>query len=47
MNRPDTAQHQHLLVPMKNHKDEIVGVIQLINRKNDYQTKLHSENYRK
>jgi HD-GYP domain-containing protein (c-di-GMP phosphodiesterase class II) len=35
-----------LVVPMKNHKDEIVGVIQLINRKINYQTKLNRENYR-
>lgn len=35
-----------LAVPMKNHKGEIVGVIQLINRKSDFQTKLNGENYR-
>lgn len=34
-----------LAVPMKNHKDEIIGVIQLINRKNDFQIKLNRENY--
>lgn len=35
-----------LAVPMKNHKDEIVGVIQLINRKIDFDTKLNRVNYR-
>jgi HD-GYP domain-containing protein (c-di-GMP phosphodiesterase class II) len=35
-----------LVVPMKNHKGEIVGVIQLINRKIDFQTKLNRVNYR-
>lgn len=31
-----------LLVPMKNQKDEIIGVIQLINKKKDYEMKLKS-----
>jgi len=35
-----------LAVPMKNHKDEIVGVIQLINRKTDFDAKLNQVNYR-
>lgn len=32
-----------LIVPMKNQKDEMIGVIQLINKKNNFDTKLSSE----
>jgi HD-GYP domain-containing protein (c-di-GMP phosphodiesterase class II) len=35
-----------LAVPMKNNRGVIIGVIQLINRKNDYQEKVSRENYR-
>ncbi len=35
-----------LAVPMKNNRGVIIGVIQLINRKNDYQAKVSRENYR-
>ena len=35
-----------LAVPMKNNRGVIIGVIQLINRKNDYQAKVSTENYR-
>lgn len=34
----------NLTVPMRNHKDEIIGVIQLINRKRDFSTKITPEN---
>ena len=34
-----------LTVPMKNHKGEIIGIIQLINRKKDFPVKLTHENY--
>lgn len=32
-----------LTVPMKNHRDEVIGVIQLINRKKNFQQKLTTE----
>lgn len=32
-----------LIVPLKNHKDEIIGVLQLINRKRSFETKLASK----
>lgn len=32
-----------MLVPMKNHRDEVIGVIQLINRKKDFKKKLTLE----
>jgi HD-GYP domain-containing protein (c-di-GMP phosphodiesterase class II) len=35
-----------LAVPMKNRRGDISGVIQLINRKNDYQAKVSRENFR-
>jgi len=31
-----------LVIPMKNHKDEIIGVLQLINRKKNWQTRLET-----
>lgn len=34
----------NLTVPMRNHKDETIGVIQLINRKRDFSTKITAEN---
>jgi HD-GYP domain-containing protein (c-di-GMP phosphodiesterase class II) len=33
-----------LVIPMKTHKDEIIGVLQLINRKKDWNIKLNSTN---
>lgn len=34
-----------LAVPMKNHRGEITGVIQLINRKKNFGERLHADNY--
>ncbi|HSE39370.1 MAG TPA: HD domain-containing phosphohydrolase [Acidobacteriota bacterium] len=34
-----------LAVPMKNRRGEVLGVIQLINRKNDFQAKVSQENF--
>ena len=33
-----------LVIPMKNHKNEIIGVLQLINRKKNFNSRLISEN---
>src|SRR3972149_11628827 len=29
-----------MTIPMKDHKDEVIGVLQLVNRKRDFQTRL-------
>lgn len=43
----DKAKNYHtksmLTVPMKNHRDEIIGVLQLINRKKNFEQKLTTE----
>ena len=33
-----------LVIPMKNHKNEIIGVLQLINRKKNWESKLTDDN---